>query len=73
MDCRELSFPVPQRPDPVWQTGAESLRGERDPHKALNRYHSFMEATADIGEIIMDFAGAVEREINALIDRARGK
>jgi hypothetical protein len=69
------NYPFQFRKDPIqsWQVGAEALRAERNPHKALNRYHSFMEATADIRETLMDSAGAVEQEIDALIDRARGK
>jgi hypothetical protein len=47
-------------PIPSWQKQAQSLRSEKNPHKALNRYNSFVTSTQEIREIIYDSAGAVE-------------
>lgn len=68
-------YPWKYRSDPIeiWRGRAETLRGEKNPHSALNRYHSFMEETAQIREDLYESAAAAEREIDAAIDRARGK
>ena len=63
------------RSDPIesWKAQARRLRAGRNPHAALSTYQSFMAATLDLREAIDETAAATEREIDMLIDRARGK
>lgn len=70
-----LTYPFPIRADPIpsWETQAKRLRALRDPHKALAAYHSFMSKTAAFREAIEQAAAAAEAEIDAAIDRMRGK
>jgi len=60
-------------PIPSWKAQAARLRAKKNPHIALSNYQSFMASTADIRESIEESAAAAEREIEMLIDRARGK
>ena len=63
------------RRDPVasWRKQANTLRSGKSAHRALAHYHSFMMDTAAFREMIEEAAGAVEQEIDAAIDRMRGK
>ncbi|WP_392714202.1 hypothetical protein [Rhizobium ruizarguesonis] len=69
------NYPLKFRGDPIasWQRQAAKLRAQKDPHAALLHYHSFMTDTATIRETLMEAAVHVEGEIDAAIDRARGK
>jgi hypothetical protein len=69
------TYPIKFRGDPIpsWQRRATKLRSEKNPHAALRLYHSFMSDTAELRDALMESAGAVEAEIDAAIDRARGK
>ena len=69
------NYPLSFHGDPVpsWQKQAAKLRAQKNPHAALAHYHSFMIETASLREAILESAGQVEAEIDAAIDRARGK
>jgi hypothetical protein len=69
--AQNYPFRYGKDPTPSWQKRAATLKADTDPHKALARYHSFMEETAEIREALMENAGAVEREIDAAVDRMR--
>jgi len=60
-------------PIPSWKAQAARLRANENPHIALANYQSFMAATVNIREAIEQTAVAAEREIDSLINRARGK
>ncbi len=68
-------YPIKVRRDPVgsWRKQADTLRFGKSAHRALAHYHSFMMETAAFREMIEEAAGAAEREIDAAIDRLRGK
>jgi hypothetical protein len=68
-------YPLSFKRDPIssWQKQAAKLRAEKNPHAALAHYHSFMSETATLREALMESAGAAEAEIDAAVDRARGK
>lgn len=68
-------YPLTFRKDPIpsWHKRAESLRLEKNVHAALGKYQNFMTKTAALREALMDSSGQVEAEIDAAIDRARGK
>ncbi|WP_050387310.1 hypothetical protein [Bradyrhizobium pachyrhizi] len=69
------NYPHKFRSDPIasWKAQARRLRAGKNPHAALSTYQSFMASTSDLREAIDESAAAAEREIDALIDRARGK
>lgn len=70
-----VNFPLPFKRDPIpsWTKQVARLRSGQNPHSALANYQSFMESTAEIREALLESAGQVEAEIDAAIDRARGK
>ncbi|MBJ7402172.1 MAG: hypothetical protein JHD07_02275 [Bradyrhizobium sp.] len=69
------NYPHKFRSDPIesWRAQARRLRAGKNPHAALSTYQSFMASTQDLREAIDESAAAAEREIDMLIDRARGK
>jgi hypothetical protein len=69
------NYPHKFRSDPIdsWKAQARRLRAGKNPHAALSTYQSFMASTLDLREAIDESAAAAEREIDMLIDRARGK
>ncbi len=69
------NYPLKFRKDPIpsWQKQAKKLRAAKNPHAALAYYHSFMMQTARLREVLEESAGRAEAEIDAAIDRARGK
>jgi hypothetical protein len=69
------NYPLRFRGDPIpsWQRQATKLRAGKNPHAALAHYHSFMSETASLRESLVEAAGQVESEIDAAIDRARGR
>ena len=71
--AEEFPFKVRRDPIPSWEKRAQTLRAETNAHAALARYHSFMTETAALREALMESAAAAEAEIDAAIDRARGK
>lgn len=75
IDFLASKYPLQFRSDPIpsWKKQAATMRGNKNPHSALAKYHSFMISTADIREALEDSAGAAEAEIEAASDRARGK
>jgi hypothetical protein len=62
------SDPIPSR-----EMQAVRLRANKNPHATLSNYQSFVASTADIREALEESAASAEREIDAAIDRARGK
>jgi hypothetical protein len=69
------NHPLRFRRDPVpsWRKQAAKLRGTKNPHAALAHYQSFMTETSDLREALDEAARQAEAEIDAAIDRARGK
>jgi len=69
------AYPSIVRKDPVasWQKRAATLRAEKNPHRALQQYSSFMSETDGLREMLSQSAEAAEAEIDAAIDRMRGK
>jgi hypothetical protein len=69
------NYPLRFRCDPVasWKKQAARLRLKKDPNAALAHYHSFMTETVNLREAIEEATRQVEAEINAAIDRARGR
>lgn len=68
-------YPLKYKIDPIpsWERRAARLRSQTDPHAALTYYHSFMSETAGLREAIEEAAAQVEAEIDAAVDRMRGK
>jgi len=68
-------YPLKFKGDPIpgWRKRVEKLRIEKNPHTALFKYHAFMSDTAKLREELEEACGQVEAEIDAAIDRARGK
>jgi hypothetical protein len=69
------NHPLRFRRDPVpsWRKQAAKLRATKNPHAALGHYQSFMTETSDLREAVTESAGHAEAEIDAAINRARGK
>jgi hypothetical protein len=69
------NYPLKCRRDPIerWKRRAAKLRTEKNAHSALRNYKSFMTETESLREAVLEAAAACEREIDAAIDRARGK
>jgi hypothetical protein len=69
------NYPLGFRADPVasWEKQAAKLRSQKNPHAALAHYHSFMTETANLREAIEQATSQVEAEIDAAINRRRGK
>jgi hypothetical protein len=71
----DATYPLKFRGDPIpsWHKRAAKLRSETNPHAALRHYHSFMLETTKLRDALMESAAAAEAEIDAAIDRLRGK
>jgi hypothetical protein len=69
------TYPLKFRGDPIptWQKRAAKLRSQQNPHTVLRHYQSFILQTATLRDALMESAGAAEAEIEAAVDRARGK
>lgn len=67
------SFPCRSDPIGAWERQVANLRAKTDPHSALHHYHSFMTETESLREALEETARQAEREIDAAIDRMRGK
>ncbi|APG15078.1 hypothetical protein BKD09_42900 [Bradyrhizobium japonicum] len=69
------NYPLKAKRDPIqrWAQRADKLRMEKNPHSALRHYKAFIMETERLREWILEAADACEREIDAAIDRARGK
>ncbi len=69
------NYPFSARKDPIpsWRKQVASLRELHSAHKALAHYHSFMRSTAALRDALSESASAAEAEIDAAVDRARGK
>ncbi|GJD70207.1 hypothetical protein MMMDOFMJ_3149 [Methylobacterium gnaphalii] len=69
------NYELKYRSDPIpsWERQVARLRAQKDPHAALMHYHSFVTETADLREWVSESAGQAEAEIDAAIDRMRGK
>lgn len=69
------NYPLDFKSDPIqqWRQSAQKLRTETNAHAALHRYDSFMTKTAELREWILEAAAACEAEIDAAVERARGK
>jgi hypothetical protein len=50
-----------------------NLCTQKNPHAALNHYHSFMTETSDLREAVEEAAAQVKAEIDAAVDRARDR
>ncbi|GAA6201725.1 hypothetical protein [Aquicoccus sp. SU-CL01552] len=58
-------------PVPGWRKREVSLRWEKNPHKALKKYHDFILQTADIRELLLEACGHVEQWIDGQIEQMR--
>lgn len=58
-------------PVPGWRSREASLRREKNPHKALKKYHDFILQTADIRELLLEACGQVEQWIDGQIEQMR--
>ena len=67
------TYPLKFRRDPIaaWQERVEGVRRESNPHKALKKYHSFMDQTAAIREKLNESASQVEAYVEEQIERMR--
>lgn len=70
---KNYRFEYKSDPIPSWRTLAAKLRANKNPHRALSNYQSFLASTAFIRETLEESATAAEREIDMLVDIARGK
>ena len=59
-------------PVPSWQKRANTVRSEKNPHKAIKKYRDFMTQTADIRMALEEAHGQVEQYIDEQIERMRG-
>jgi hypothetical protein len=64
------NYPLKFRQDaiPAWRKQVESLRREKNPHRALKKYHTFMDQTAEIREKLEDAARQVEAYVDEQIE-----
>lgn len=75
IDVLQADYPFRVRRDPIpaWRAYTKRLRLVGNPHAALGAYHSFVETTGALRAAIEQSAAAAEAEIDAAIDRMRGK
>jgi hypothetical protein len=68
------NYPFGFKGDPVgsWRKQVAKLRARKNPHAALEHYHSFMTETSDLREAVEETAARAEVEIDDAIDRTRG-
>jgi hypothetical protein len=64
------NYPLKFRRDPIlsWRKQVESVKREKNPHRALKKYRSFMDETADIREKLEDAARQVDAYIEEQIE-----
>ncbi|MFG1272182.1 hypothetical protein [Xanthobacter flavus] len=74
-DWLGANFPGLLRSDPIssWRRRSKTLLSQKDPNSALHQYSSFMTETERLREMFTRCAEAAEAEIDAAIDRMRGK
>lgn len=75
VDILGEKYPLRYRRDPIpsWKAQAKKLRAKADAGAALNHYHSFVTQTGPLRAALEQSAAAAEAEIDAAIDRMRGK
>jgi hypothetical protein len=68
-------YPFECRRDPIpsWLSQSKKLRSKGDAHMALDHYQSFVTATGPLRAALEQSASAAEAEIDAAMDRWRGK
>lgn len=68
-------YPLTVKRDPIpqWKVRQQSLAREKDPHKALEKYCSFMSQTQELRAHIEEHALLLDGYIQNQIDMARGK
>ena len=66
-------FNVKRDPIPQWNTRQQSLASEKDPHKALEKYCSFISQTQELRASIEENSILLDGYIQDQIDQARGK
>jgi len=71
----KANYPWPVKGDPIkgWQRRADSVRHEKDQHKALKKFRDFMDQTETIRDLLTHATMQVEEYIDMEIDRRRGK
>jgi hypothetical protein len=69
------NYPFRFKRDPIasWRTQIAKLRAQKNPHAALNQYHSFMTETADLREAVKEAAASLDAQITFEVDRALGR
>lgn len=60
-------------PIPGWRTCLQSLKNEKDYHKALKKYHDFMGRTEDIRSLLSEADAQLNAHIDQQVDTALGK
>jgi len=75
INALEADYPFRIRKDPIpsWQAMVEKMGRLDDGHAALDRYYVFAQQTAPLRAAIEQSAAAAEAEIEAAVDRMRGK
>jgi hypothetical protein len=71
--AKNYNWSVKSDPIPGWSSRLESLKKEKDYHKALKRYCDFMRQTEDIRSKLDEAAEQLDAHIQQQIDIARGK
>lgn len=69
------NYPFKYKRDPIvgWRSQAKRLRAKSNAHQALEHYQSFIKETGSLRSAVEQSAAAAEAEIDAAIDRMRGK
>lgn len=69
------NYPFVVRTDPVqlWLKRAESIGKEKDPHKCLEKYQQLVDQMADVQLAVESATETLHGEIQAQMDRMRGK
>ncbi len=66
-------FAVQSDPISAWRNQLTNLSAKTNAHAALDHYYSFIVETAELRDALSDSATAAEAEIDAAVDRMRGK
>jgi len=71
--AKHYPWTISSDPIPTRRARLQSLQSEKDYHKGLAKYYSFMQQTEDIRALIEDAALQLDIGIQQQIDHARGK
>jgi hypothetical protein len=71
--AKNYKWPISSDPISGWRSRLDSLKKEKDYHKALKRYCDFIRQTEDIRSKLSEAAAQLDAHIQEQIDIARGK